>query len=42
MKYHLAMVRMPIIKKKKKLHTMNASESMEKRERSSTVGRSIN
>ena len=42
MKYHLTLVRMAIIKKKKNLQTINASDGIEKREPSSTVGRSVN
>ena len=42
MRYHLTLVRMAIIKKKKNLQTINAVEGVEKRECSCTVGGNIN
>ena len=42
MRYHLTLVIMAIIKKKKKPTTVNARKGMEKREHSYTVGKNAN
>ena len=42
MRYHLALVRMAIVKKFKSLQTVNAGEGVKKREPSYIVGRCVN
>ena len=42
MGYHLTLVRMAIIKKKKNVQVINAGEDVEKREPSYTVGGNVN
>ena len=42
MRNHLTPVRMAIFKKRKNLQTINAGESVEKRERSGTASENVN
>ena len=42
MRYHLALVRMAIVKKFKSLQTVNAGEGVKKKESSYTAGRNAN